>query len=60
MYVKEGQGAVLLCAPPPHYPGTPCVSVSAKMMCLTFFKHQTDKRAMEHIFFLLFLLTIHP
>lgn len=20
--VKEGQGAVLLCAPPPHYPGT--------------------------------------
>uniref|UniRef100_A0A8C4FCK8 Contactin 1 n=1 Tax=Dicentrarchus labrax TaxID=13489 RepID=A0A8C4FCK8_DICLA len=22
VYVKEGQGAVLLCAPPPHYPGT--------------------------------------
>lgn len=21
VYVKEGQGAVLLCAPPPHYPG---------------------------------------
>lgn len=24
VYVKEGQGAVLLCAPPPHYPGTAC------------------------------------
>lgn len=22
VHVKEGQGAVLLCAPPPHYPGT--------------------------------------
>lgn len=21
VYVKEGQGAVLLCAPPPHHPG---------------------------------------
>ncbi|KAL0154360.1 hypothetical protein M9458_050326, partial [Cirrhinus mrigala] len=21
VYVKEGQGAVLLCAPPPHFPG---------------------------------------
>lgn len=24
--IKEGQGAVLLCAPPPHYPGTTCGS----------------------------------
>ena len=31
VYVKEGQGAVLLCAPPPHYPGTERVSAEVSL-----------------------------
>lgn len=48
VYVKEGQGAVLLCAPPPHYPGTDTqAQLGIRLLIVTIHPSVTEPKVLS-------------